>query len=628
MKALNRGVKEKMNIFIIYIFFNILFFLYYRKIRAISFKVELQYIAVVIMMFICYCLNVFSLNTLYILIMNAVSLLYLNEYMMNRRGFVGLLSRRQMATSLYLLLISGLINVLFPNCLSIILFDIVYVLGCFINYEVKYYRGTDIELADLAAVKTFSTVIKRYRIHVGIDLILAMILDVMWLMVIAYTYETISGGSLYLRIVCLIIIIAMMVTMLNTRLLSSLGIQFDSYKNTVGWLFNLVLQYRYKKEFVEQIEEVNFDDLQKEYGSENTGFEMKPNVIVIMNEAFSDLRVYGDLKTNIPVLPNIDAMKEQMEYGYIYTSVLGGNTAYSEFEFLTGDSSRFFFDCPYAASNISGDAKISNFASYLKKYGNYRTVAMHSYEKANWRRPVVYNAFGFDEQYYMDDFTHEETIRGFISDKSHYKEIIKLFEEKESGKPLFSFNVTMQNHGGYNGYVNLEEQVAETNINSDVINHYLTLMHESDKAWKFLTDYFQLYHEPIVIVMFGDHQPKLDDDLLKKKCTDKVADIPDELLKYKVPVYVWKNYEKKSEIIPDMSLNFLSVFLKKDLKMPMTGYDQYLLNLQKHFPIVTAKTVVGKSRQEDSGLDMIGEYRRIARRHILRAEKHEFFEKV
>lgn len=617
-----------MVIFIIYVFFNFLFFLYYRKIRAISFKVELQYIAVVIMMFGCCYLNVFSLNTLYILIMNAVSLLYLNEYMMNRRGFVGLLSRRQMAAVLYLLLISGLINALSLNCLSIILFDIVYVLGCFINYQVNYYRGTDIELADLAAVKTFSTVIKRYRIHVGIDLILAMVLDVMWLLVMAYMDEKIPWGSPYLRIACLIFIIAIIAAVLRTKLLSSLGIQFDSYKNTVGWLFNLVLQYRYKKEFAEQIEEVNFDDLQKEYGSKNSGFEMKPNVIVIMNEAFSDLRVYGDLKTNIPVLPNIDAMKEQMEYGYIYTSVLGGNTAYSEFELLTGDSSRFFFDCPYAASNISGDAKISNFASYLKKYGNYRTVAMHSYEKANWRRPVVYNAFDFDEQYYMDDFTQKETIRGFISDKSHYKEIIKLFEEKESGKQLFSFNVTMQNHAGYSGDVNLEEQVVETSINSDVVNHYLTLMHESDKAWKFLTDYFQLYHEPTVIVMFGDHQPKLDYDLLNKKCIDKVNNIPDELLKYKVPVYVWKNYEKKSGIIPDMSLNFLSVYLKEELNMPMTGYDQYLWNLQKHFPIVTAKTVVGKSRKEDSGSDMIEEYRRIARRHILRTEKHDFFENV
>lgn len=616
-----------MVIFIIYVFCNFLFFLYYRKIRAIRIKVELQYSSVVIMIFWCYYLNLFSLNTLYILIMNAVSLFYINEYMMNRRGFVGLLSRGQIAAALYLLLISGLINALFPNCLSIISFDIVYVLGCFINYQVKYYRGTDIELPDLVAVKTFTTVIKRYRIHIGIDMILAMVLDVMWLLVMACVYENIHWGSPYFRIVCLIIIIAMMIAILKTKLLSRVGIQFDSYKNTVGWLFNLVLQYRYKKEFAERIEEVNFDDLQKKYGSKNAGFEMKPNVIVIMNEAFSDLRIHGNLQTNIPVMPNIDVMKEQMQYGFVYTSVLGGNTAYSEFEFLTGDSSRFLFDCPYAASNISGDAKISNFASYLKKYGNYRTVAMHSYEKANWRRPVVYNTFGFDEQYYMDDFRQKETIRGFISDKSHYKEIIKLFEEKELGKPLFSFNVTMQNHAGYNGDVNLEEQVVETNINSDVINHYLTLMHESDKAWKFLTDYFQLYREPTVIVMFGDHQPKLDYDLLKK-CTDKVDDIQDELLKYKVPVYIWKNYEKKTEILPDMSLNFLSVFLKKDLKMPMTGYDQYLLNLQKHFPIVTAKTVVGKSRQEDSGSDMIGEYRRIARRHILRAEKHEFFEKV
>ena len=62
--------------------------------------------------------------------------------------------------------------------------------------------------------------------------------------------------------------------------------------------------------------------------------------------------------------------------------------------------------------------------------------------------------------------------------------------------------------------------------------------------------------------------------------------------------------------------------------MPMTGCDQYLFNLKKQFPVVTAKTVVDKDGRRKNDTAILDEYRRIARRHILRAEKHEFFEKV
>lgn len=55
--------------------------------------------------------------------------------------------------------------------------------------------------------------------------------------------------------------------------------------------------------------------------------------------------------------------------------------------------------------------------------------------------------------------------------------------------------------------------------------------------------------------------------------------------------------------------------------MPMTGYDRYLLKLQEHFPIVTANIVVGENGQEDNDSAIIDEYRKIARKHILREEE-------
>ena len=49
--------------------------------------------------------------------------------------------------------------------------------------------------------------------------------------------------------------------------------------------------------------------------------EEQPNIFVIMNEAFSDLRVYGDFETSEDFMPFIDSMKENTVKGNLYVSV-------------------------------------------------------------------------------------------------------------------------------------------------------------------------------------------------------------------------------------------------------------------------------------------------------------------
>ena len=40
---------------------------------------------------------------------------------------------------------------------------------------------------------------------------------------------------------------------------------------------------------------------------------------------------------------------------------------------------------------------------------------------------------------------------------------------------------------------------------------YLSLAHASDQAFEQLVNYFSQVEEPTMIVMYGDHQPKLED---------------------------------------------------------------------------------------------------------------------
>ena len=81
--------------------------------------------------------------------------------------------------------------------------------------------------------------------------------------------------------------------------------------------------------------------------SEENEEGQKPNLIVIMNEAFSDLGVLGDFTPTKDYMPYFHQLEEESKTapniisGSLHVSVCGGNTANTEFEFLTGNSMAF-----------------------------------------------------------------------------------------------------------------------------------------------------------------------------------------------------------------------------------------------------------------------------------------------
>ena len=92
---------------------------------------------------------------------------------------------------------------------------------------------------------------------------------------------------------------------------------------------------------------------------------------------------------------------------------------------------------------------LPSIASELKSQG-YETLAMHPYRGTNYRRNLVYRR-SIDTFYTRDDFTQAKYIRSYISDDTLAQRIITEFNkhEESTDMPLFSYNVTIQNHGGY-----------------------------------------------------------------------------------------------------------------------------------------------------------------------------------
>lgn len=319
-----------------------------------------------------------------------------------------------------------------------------------------------------------------------------------------------------------------------------------------------------------------------------------PNVIVIMNEAFSDLSVLGDFKTNEDYMPFLHSIMKgntpNTISGYLNVSVLGGNTANTEFEFLTGNTMAFL---PQGSVAYQQYVKHNDYslATYFKEQG-YDTIAMHPYNASGWDRDKVYPLLGFDTFYSLKDWVNPHKIRKYVSDKSCYDKIIELYEQKDKNTPFFIFNVTMQNHSSYSEeYDNFHPDITVEGTKSKILPNYLSLIKLSDEALEYLIDYFSQAQEDTIIVFFGDHQPSNSVAApvwkLNGKSGDALSD-EDEALRYKVPFLIWANFDIEGESNVETSANYLGGKVLQAAGLPLYNYRNYLSELEQNFPIITA----------------------------------------
>ena len=376
--------------------------------------------------------------------------------------------------------------------------------------------------------------------------------------------------------------------------------------NGLALNFNVCLKYMrvekpegYAQESLEQLTADTASDGLSVTVTDPDGTTRPVNVIVIMNESFSDLSVLLGVETNQDAMPFLRSLTENTIKGYAYSSVFGGTTANSEYEFLTGNTTAYLpaGTVPYQMYVSDGDPTLVSQMAAL----GYRTIAAHPYRSSGWNRPSVYQNFGFDEVYFESDFQNREYMRGdsrtgYVTDRCDYENLIRLYEEKEEGEPLFLFNVTMQNHSGYQmSWDNLPREVwltGELEGRFQTVNQYLSLIYQSDQAFEELINYFSQVEEPTMILLFGDHQPQVATNFY----TDVLGiDPPTELAQKKqmVPFFLWANYDIPEAEGVELSLNYLSALLMDTARLPMTGYQKYLLELWQTAPVINTVGVRG-----------------------------------
>ncbi len=369
-------------------------------------------------------------------------------------------------------------------------------------------------------------------------------------------------------------------------------------------------------------DEVIYEALEDSNDAADFNNYKKPNIIMIMGEAFSDLSENPNIDFNGYTDPMENFKKIAQEpgavSGHIVVPSFGGGTSDTEFDVLSGCPTKFIDnDLPsYSFINKSFDA----LPMRLKSIG-YDTLAVHPGYPWFYNRANVYPYMGFDDFIHLENGFDEKTqsVSGFISDDAVMDKLIAEFENHkvQSEDPFFEFCVTIQNHGPFTDKYGIKQSFnTDKTLDAEQMNkfsNYFKGVSDGDAALEKLVSYFRDSEDPMVIVYFGDHLPGFPGGTEMLAALDYNMNIDgnveQRLNLYKTPYLIWQNeaareltdFEdgKDKLLLPEdnvINASFLGATVFEIL-----GFDglsplfDFLNELRKELPVITNQGYMDKN---------------------------------
>ncbi len=501
--------------------------------------------------------------------------------------------------------------------LSLIVGTSLLMLLCLANGFIYQFRGKELAPLDFLSIKTAANVAGQYIPRLTNSMLYGLV-GWFWTLFLLFSLPKLPKlPSLKMRLYCLGVNIFLVLLLFLTT--GNIKIKLWETQGTRlnGYFLNFFLELRDSsvdkpknyspgrvKEILEKhTEPVPETELQPESEPEiNLGIpeitiesssirneeNEYPNIIVIMDESFADFRVLGDnFNTNKQVTPFMDSMQENTIKGFAMSSVYGGNTANSEFEFLTGHSMAFLPDNSVPYQQYIND-EIYSLPWVLRSYG-YKCASTHPYHQNGWSRESIYPRLGFVDSTFINDYENPEIIREYISDRETFDFILNYLKYNDDNKPLFMFGITMQNHGGYSYKGEDFVTTVELEGNSTeypTVEQYLTLANETDSAVEYLISELEEYPEDTIVLFFGDHFPGLNNNFFEEVHGSDLETLEERMLLYKVPYFIWANFDIPEEYNKETSLNYLSVDLLEIAGITYSPFYKFLAECRSVLPML------------------------------------------
>jgi phosphoglycerol transferase MdoB-like AlkP superfamily enzyme len=269
--------------------------------------------------------------------------------------------------------------------------------------------------------------------------------------------------------------------------------------------------------------------------------EKRPNIIFLQLESFIDPTEVKGLDFSQTPTPFYASLKKTFSSGYLEVPVVGGGTANTEFETMSGMSMKYFGPGEYPYKTILKKETCETMAYDMKTLG-YATHAIHNHRGAFYNRNTVFPNLGFDDFTSLEYMNYvSKTPKNYATDDVLIGEIFGALESTAEQKD-YIYCISVQGHGEYPTKKVIQDPPISvtgdlTPEQENAWEYYVSQINEMDTFLKNLTQELDAYEEPVILALYGDHLPALDmtsDDM-------KSGSI------LKTQYVIWSNFEMEKE---------------------------------------------------------------------------------
>lgn len=338
----------------------------------------------------------------------------------------------------------------------------------------------------------------------------------------------------------------------------------------------------YTEEAIESYLDIDVKD-------KNSDFK-KPNVIVVMSEAFADFRVFDQLNADDSSYAGFDKLASEGYSGKLIVPTFASYTVRTEFELLFGLPVKSLND-PNMPQRMLAQRDQPSIVRYYKSLG-YNTAYVHPFLSYFYSRERIYGTFGFDQMLFEDDLTVPVEYNGsYIKDSVVFNQIEELI--KESDEPLYVHTTTMQNHQPYNNGASDKE-----------IDNYLSNIKMTSDAIAQLAEDLKKIDEPTLLFVVGDHFPSFKNDENNVYDQMNINSSTCQVV-FEQNYYLWSNYGQDFSGVPKnkFSAFYVPYVILDLLDAPKDTFVQAMLDKMNELPIYS--TQYDASIENDSELDIL-----------------------
>ena len=282
-----------------------------------------------------------------------------------------------------------------------------------------------------------------------------------------------------------------------------------------------------------------------------------PNIIFVQLESFFDVNTIIGGEYSADPTPFFNRLCTNWPSGLLYVPTIGGGTANTECEVLTGLNLDFFGAGEYPYNTVLQEKTCESVCYNLKDYG-YVATAMHNNSGSFYSRNTVYSKLGFDRFVsleYMKDAEYNEI--GWCRDEILTDEITRALDSTAARDMIFC--IAVETHGKYaDVYEPKEGDIEVLSLPESIplapFQNFVNVLPRTDAFLNALLRRLVRYDEPTIVVVYGDHLPalELENDMLT---TGSV---------YASRYAIWNNYGGRFEA-PDIQAYRLSANVTRQL---------------------------------------------------------------